>query len=151
MANPIIDVQTNRFWQNWHSSKGIGGPVARFYTPHNEWSDGSSTPDKQFAPGLAGLQSIVQQAEQDGKRVRALGSGWSLSSAPFVDDYLINTQRLSSWFIGFKTPTLVDESRRDDADKLDQHLQPFQRLHPAGRPRRGARLFVRLADGARAR
>jgi hypothetical protein len=118
MADPIIDVQPNRFWQNWHSSKGIGGPVARFYTPHNEWSDGSTTPDKQFAPGLAGLQSIVQQAEQDGKRVRALGSGWSLSSAPFVDDYLINTQRLSSWFLGFKTATLVDESIRDNADKL---------------------------------
>ena len=118
MANPVIDVQTGRVWQNWHSSQGVGGPVARFYTPHNEWSDGSTTPGKAFAAGLAALQSIVQQAEQDKKRLRAVGSGWSLSSAAFVDDYLINTSRLSSWFIGFKTPTLVDPSKRGDSDKL---------------------------------
>lgn len=118
MPTPFIDVQENRLWQNWHSSRGIGGTAARFYTPHNEWTDGSSTEDKEFAPGLAGLQSIVQEAERDRKRVRALGSGWSLSSAPFVSDYLINTQRLSSWFLGFNTPTLVDDARRANADKL---------------------------------
>src|SRR5229473_2594972 len=106
MANPVIDVQAGRVWQNWHSTQGVGGPVARFYTPRNAWDDGSSTPGKDFAPGLAALQNIVQQAEQDGKRVRALGSGWSLSQAAFVGDYLVNTSRLASWFIGFRTRTL---------------------------------------------
>jgi len=118
MPTPVINVQTNRLWQNWHSSSGIGGNTARFYTPHNEWTDGSKTPGQDFAPGLAALQSIVQDGERDQKRVRAIGSGWSMSSAPFVSDYLINTQWLSSYFVGFNTPTVVDESIRDNADKL---------------------------------
>src|SRR5215472_9391462 len=118
MPTPVINVQTSRLWQNWHSSSGIGGNTARFYTPHNEWTDGSKTPGQDFAPGLAALQSIVQDGERDQKRVRAIGSGWSMSSAPFVSDYLINTQWLSSYFVGFNTPTVVDESIRDNADKL---------------------------------
>ena len=118
MATPVIDVQAGRTWQNWHATRGVGGPVARLYTPHNAWSDGSETVGKKFAPGLAALQSIVGLAENDAKRVRGVGSGWSLNSVAFVDDYLVNTARLSAWFVGFKTPTLVDPAMRDAAPRL---------------------------------
>ena len=118
MPNPIIDVLENREWRNWHSSRRVGGLVARLYTPRNAWDDGSQTPGKPFAAGLAGLQQIVKQAEVDRRRVRAVGSGWSLSSAPFVSDYLVNTARLSSWFLGFRTPTLVDTRVRAASSRL---------------------------------
>src|SRR5438105_5600998 len=118
MPNPVIDVLENHEWRNWHSTRGIGGQVARFYTPRNVWDDGSVTAGKEFAPGLAGLQQIVRQAENDQRRVRAVGSGWSLSSAPFVSDYLVNTSRLSSWFLGFRTPTLVESEMRDVSSRL---------------------------------
>jgi FAD/FMN-containing dehydrogenase len=118
LLNPVIDEQGGRTWQNWHSTRGVGGPVTRFLTPHNVWEDGSTTPGNAFAPGLAALQSIIQRAESEGTQVRALGSGWSLSSAPFVGDNLVNTARLSNWFVGFKTPTLVDPAMRDSAQQL---------------------------------
>ncbi|MGH7440302.1 MAG: FAD-binding protein, partial [Polyangiaceae bacterium] len=118
MPNPVIDVEGNRVWQNWHSSRGVGGAVERFYTPHNAWDDGSTTPGKAFQPGLVALQQIVQEAEKNGKRVRALGSGWSLNSVAFVADYVVNTSRLSSWFLGFRTPAYVEAAERPNSGQL---------------------------------
>jgi hypothetical protein len=102
MPEPVIDVRVNQNWQNWHSSSGVGGPVGKFFIPWNDWDDNSATPPgKPFVPGLAGLKSIIRQAEAAGKRVRALGSGWSLNNVAFVQDYLIDTANLSQVLIGF--------------------------------------------------
>ncbi len=100
MPNPVIDVKTAQGWSNWHSTSGVGGQVAKFLIPWNAWDD-NSPPDKPFAPGLAGLQSIVQQAEAASMRVRAVGSGWSLCNIAFVKDYLVDTSNLSSLLVGF--------------------------------------------------
>lgn len=118
MAEPVIDVSIDRVWQNWHSSSNVGGKVERFLTPHNAFTDGSTVAGKGFAAGLAGLQKIVRDAEAAGKRVRALGSAWSLSSCAYVEDHLVNTQRLTYWFMGFKTPTYVEPTMRADASRL---------------------------------
>jgi len=100
MPNPVIDVKANYNWGNWHATSQVGGQVAKFFVPWNAWDD-NSAPDKPFAPGLAGLQSVVRQATLDGKRVRAVGSAWSLSNIAFVPDYLVDTANLSSLLIGF--------------------------------------------------
>jgi len=67
---------------------------------------------------LAGLQQVVRDAEQSHKRVRAIGSGWSLSNVGYSDDYLINTSRLTHWFVGFRTPTLLTAQFRAKAQRL---------------------------------
>jgi hypothetical protein len=119
MPTPVIDVDPGHTWRNWHSTGGVGGAVQKFFTPDNAYTDGSLPPaGKPFQPGLEALQSIVRQAQADKRRVRALGSGWSLSSIGFVGDYLVNTSRLSSWFLGFRTATYVDPSQRADKDRL---------------------------------
>src|SRR5262245_29175458 len=87
MPEPLIERDQNVQWHNWHRTDGVGGAVESLFTPRNRWADNSPvTPDKKFAPGLAGLQKIVGLAAASGKRVRALGSGWSLSPIAFVND-----------------------------------------------------------------
>lgn len=107
MAEPIIEIEHDHTWRNWHSTSDVGGAVERFFTPRNDWRDSTLVdPNRGFEPGLRALQSIVRQAEAQQKRVRAIGSGWSLSPVAFVSDYLINTARLTNWSIGL-TPASV--------------------------------------------
>jgi len=112
----MIDVRADHQWDNWHLSSGVGGKVSKFFIPWNDWDDNSpSPPGKPFAPGLAGLKSIVRQAEAAGKRVRAAGSGWSLSNVAFVPDYLVNTANLSALLIGFG-PAYVSPADQADSE-----------------------------------
>ena len=118
MKEPLIQTADNRVWQNWHDTSGVGGTALRFFTPSNFWSDGTTGGNEDFTPGLAGLQSIVRQAEAAGKRVRAVGSGWSLSNAAFTEDYLVNTALLSRWRIGVVDPAMVEEPFQDLRNRL---------------------------------
>ncbi|HET7541237.1 MAG TPA: FAD-binding protein [Polyangiaceae bacterium] len=118
MPEPMIDVRPDHTWDNWHSSSGVGGKVAKFFIPWNDWDDNSPSPaGKPFVPGLAGLKSIVRQAEAAGKRVRAAGSGWSLSNVAFVPDYLIDTANLSALLIGFG-PAYVAPAEQADSERF---------------------------------
>lgn len=118
MPNPVIDVRVNQTWHNWHSSSGVGGTVAQFFIPWNDWDDNSPAPvGKPFVPGLAGLKSIVRQAEAASKRLRALGSGWSLNNVAFVPDYLIDTANLSALLIGFGE-RFVAPSQQADSERF---------------------------------
>lgn len=118
MPEPFIERDSNWEWRNWHRTDGVGGKAKSLFTPRNRWQDGTAGPStKKFAPGLAGLQKIVGLAAADGKRVRALGSGWSLSDIAFVNDYLINTSRLGYWAIGLK-PTSVTPLFKDRASRI---------------------------------
>ncbi len=107
MKRPLLTYEPDRVWRNWHNSSRVGGNVERFYTPRNVWEDGSRPSRKAFLPGLRGLQQIIRRAERDQKQVRALGSGWSLSNVAYSDEYLINTARLTYWFVGFNTASMV--------------------------------------------
>ncbi len=44
------------------------------------------------------INTLIQEARQKGKRVRALGSGWALSDIAITDGYLINTKALNGIF-----------------------------------------------------
>jgi FAD binding domain len=117
MNAPLLPYETSRRWKNWHATSGVGGPVQRIYIPRNLWQDGSKD-EKVFRPGLAGLQQIVREAEQSHKRLRALGSGWSLSNVAYNEEYLINTSRLTHWFVGFRTPTMLTPQFRAKSQRL---------------------------------
>ncbi len=118
MAQPLIDCHTNRQWQNWLGTHDVGGPVKRFWVPRNLWDDGSTTPGREWEPGLAALRQLVQRAEADGTRIRAIGSGWSLSNAGYVEDDLVDTSRLGAGFVGFRTPAMLDPSAQGKSAQL---------------------------------
>lgn len=44
------------------------------------------------------INGVIQDAKDNGKRVRALGSGWALSDIAITDGYLINTKLLNGCF-----------------------------------------------------
>lgn len=104
----------NFLWQNWHATAGVGGNVQRFFTPRNSWlpGPGPSGSSQKFHAAIAGLGEIVRQAEAARKRVRAIGSGWSLNAVGFTDEYLVNTARLSEWFLGFSTDAMLTPAYR---------------------------------------
>jgi FAD/FMN-containing dehydrogenase len=107
MPEPLIEIKP-KSWTNWHDTHGVGGAVDKFCTPRNAWVDGTPLdPSKRFEPGLAALQKLVRLAEAANKRVRALGSGWSLSSIAFVDEFLVNTTRLTEWSIGLSAVSVA--------------------------------------------
>lgn len=114
MAQPLITFEDHHPWQNYHRTALVGGTVERFFTPRNLWEDGTRAP-KGFLPGLRGLQSIVKQAEAGRRRVRALGSGWSLSNAAYTDEYLVNTGRLNYWRVGLDDELVTQEFAADKA------------------------------------
>src|SRR5258708_2350873 len=101
MADPLIEVTLNTAWQNWHRTSGVGGAVQAIQKPRNRWVTGPPDPARWFEAGLAGLIAIVRAAEAQGRRVRAVGSGWSLSSIAFVPDVLVDTSVLAEWSLGF--------------------------------------------------
>src|SRR5688572_3515260 len=44
------------------------------------------------------LDKIAEEARQQGKRVRSLGSGWALTDIAITDGWLINTKLLNGCF-----------------------------------------------------
>jgi FAD/FMN-containing dehydrogenase len=134
MPVPLIETSPKTSWHNWHRTSGVGGAVQTLFKPRNMWTTARPDASRWFDAGLAGLISIVQRAEADGRRVRAIGSGWSLSSAAFVEDYLVDTSALSDWSLGFSAPMVEAgyASRRDrlvfaqcgaQIRTLDAHLE----------------------------
>ena len=135
MPKPFIEVHDNHDWQNWHRTHGVGGRVECFFTPRNAWADNSAIDgERKFEPGLAGLKEIVRQGEAQQRRVRAVGSGWSLSAAAFVSEYLVNTSLLTAWSLGMKAASVTPayQNVRDrlvfaqcgtQISKLNTHLE----------------------------
>ena len=152
--SPVRDVE----WQNWHVTRDVGGRVDTLFTPRNRWLDGSA-PDPQFAAGIAALQAIVRQAERDRKRVRAVGSGWSLNGVAFTDEYLVNTARLGEWFVGFESPAMLVpefQPRRDrmvfaqcgtQIKTLNAYLEPRRLCLPTSGASNGQTLAGAVSTG----
>jgi hypothetical protein len=114
---PLLTFEENKNWQNYHRTSLVGGTVDRFFTPRNLWSDGTRDA-KTFLPGLRGLQAIVRQAEAGHRRVRAVGSGWSLSNAAFSEEFLVNTSRLGYWFAGFDDASMLTSEFAAKKDRV---------------------------------
>lgn len=114
---PVIETRTNFTWTNWHSTAGVGGQVESFFSPRNVWFDGSSS-DKAWEPGLVALCNLVRQAEASKERIRCIGSGWSLNDIAFTHQNLVNTARLSSYFVGFRSDDMVAPAYRATKNRL---------------------------------
>ena len=117
MPKPDLSPSYDFEWRNWHLTHGVGGRVEAFFSPRNRWEDGRS-PKQKFQAGIAGLQGIVALAEANRKRVRAVGSGWSLNNVAFTDEYLVNTARLNDWFIAIDDATMVVPDARERRERL---------------------------------
>lgn len=112
---PVLGERSGHTWKNWHATTGVGGSADRFYSPRNLWDDGTR---HFWKPGLAGLVEIVKRAEDAHLRVRALGSGWSLSNVGYVNQVLVNTQRLSNFDVGFTQDRYVAPDFRPIKNRL---------------------------------
>jgi FAD/FMN-containing dehydrogenase len=66
-------------------------------TPWQNWAGNLSvTPVAHCKPkSLSDLVGFVQQAEQNGNRVRAVGSSWSFSDIAMTTDYVVETNLLN--------------------------------------------------------
>src|SRR5262249_24908092 len=54
----------------------------------------------------------------DQRRVRAVGSKWSMSSIAFVRDYLVNTSQLNRWMVGPFSKGMVMPAFADRTERL---------------------------------
>jgi hypothetical protein len=95
-----MDFRSNFSWKNSHDN--IFFQAERLYEPWNRRPDNSkpSTEMGKWNAGLAAIQSILKDAEQNGKNVRAFGAKWSLSEVQKTTDYLVSTAALNLIFAG---------------------------------------------------
>jgi len=59
---------------------------------------------------MAGLQTVIRSAQQAGSSVRAYGGTWSLSSAAYSPDVMINTKPLNARQIGLSAASVAPTS-----------------------------------------
>jgi FAD/FMN-containing dehydrogenase len=158
MPTPVIETTQHTSWNNWHRTASVGGSVRTLFKPRNLWSPAAPGEHKWFEPGLAGLRSIVQQAESAGRRVRAIGSGWSLSSVAYVDDFLVDTSALSEWSLGFSAPMVepAHAARRErlvlaqcgvQIRTLDAHLEQRRLALPTQGASNGQTIVGAMSTG----
>src|SRR5438128_4782623 len=114
-GDPLIAFRANVIWRNKHLN--VQRQVARLYDVWNRWDDGSIPSDHVWRAGLLALQRIVRDAGALGRRVRALGGGWSLSEAAATSDFLVNTKPLNFIKVGLDAG-LCDHEAQALAPKL---------------------------------
>lgn len=112
---PFIHTESNAPWTNQHRNLAL--VVERLYDVWNLWDDRRPEEGYGWRPGLLGLQQIVRQAEDAGKRVRALGGAWSLSDAAVTPEFLVNTKPLNHVTIGLRRD-LVDAACAELPERL---------------------------------
>jgi hypothetical protein len=85
----------NKNWNNKHQT--VKQVVNRLYDVHNRFDDGRrpSSAMARCKNAIVLLQQILKDAEDNGKCVRAVGGGWSLSNIVETHDYLVNTRPLN--------------------------------------------------------
>ena len=86
-----------RSWENVHRTvKTRLADLIDVYNPGpTETAQGNFGILRQAA---ANFEAIIQDARKNGKRVRALGSGWALSNIAITDGWLVNTKLLNGCF-----------------------------------------------------
>jgi FAD/FMN-containing dehydrogenase len=103
MANKQIahlQFESNRPWENYHQNVQF---TPRWYCDvWNFWDDNTTPDTRKWEPGFRAIQKIIQDAENAGESVRALGGGWSLSHAVETDGFLVNTKPLNIIEVGFR-------------------------------------------------
>lgn len=103
---------SGRLWVNKHMN--LSEPVWRHYDVWNHGSDVLAGP-AGWGGGFRHLSSILNEAQAMGRRVRAVGSRWSLSPWAVCPDVMINTMPLNFHYVGLApddlSSTAVDPAR----------------------------------------
>ncbi len=101
-----MPVYTNYKWSNLHEN--INFTVAQFCEIWNRNPDGTSPTGfiAKWNSGLNNIKSVLRTALHTGKKVRAVGCGWSLSDIQQSTDFLINTNALNMIQPGLSTRNL---------------------------------------------
>jgi FAD/FMN-containing dehydrogenase len=115
---PFINEEHDVEWINWHKTKNVGGQVSRLFKPYNRYDDHTTTPQKAFVPGLAGLREIVKRAGDANKRVRAYGARWSLNNIAFSNEYLVDSTELNYCLVGLANSRHVSPGFEEKRDRL---------------------------------
>ena len=84
-----IQLTTPGLWVNRHQT--IQQAVSGIYTI---WNADLSDKLETYKIATQAFQSLIKQAETNGKRLHALGGGWSLAPVGMTNDYLVNTKPL---------------------------------------------------------
>jgi len=77
MSGPVIIAHGRKQWRNWHNT--VYSPIADLYDIHN--ADAHNASLEGLNATSAAIEDLIAKARADGVRLRALGSGWSLSPA----------------------------------------------------------------------
>ncbi|SDK85641.1 FAD/FMN-containing dehydrogenase [Catalinimonas alkaloidigena] len=90
--------ETRVTWSNWIGSQQL--VPLRFLVPGNgvHQEADQQLPDQRMEydfDGLRSLQQLVRDAEREGRRVRAVASGHSLSDVAVTADYMVSTRRMT--------------------------------------------------------
>ncbi len=85
-------------WQNVHVT--VKTQLSDLILVDNSAPAGTAQPGTMAALRQAArdLDQLVRDARQQGKRMKALGSGWALSNIAITDGWLINTKALNGCF-----------------------------------------------------
>ncbi|OQX67080.1 MAG: hypothetical protein B6A08_17090 [Sorangiineae bacterium NIC37A_2] len=117
MPAPVILEKNGHSFKNWHTTKNVGGRVEHYLTPTNRWIDGSPV-EKGFQPGLLALRQAVREAEAKRERIRCVGAAWSLNNLAFTGQRLVNTCRLTHYFVGFQSDSMVTPAYQKKKNRL---------------------------------
>ncbi len=112
---PLLSFREAVPWMNKHAN--VSGVVNRRYDVWNRTSTRAEPAKNRWRAGLNALRQIVRDAESASARVRAFGSAWSLSEAPYCSEYLVNTKPLNYVDVGV-APKYVDPASTDAPERL---------------------------------
>jgi len=108
VPEPFLHIERGVSWVNKHQN--VSGDVGALYDVWNLWADQSPDP-VPWRPGLAGLQQAIRDAAAADRSLRAVGGGWSLSSAAYCPDIMVNTRPLNARDVGIQPRNLVNDAR----------------------------------------
>lgn len=86
--------RATRNWVNWHQT--VTQPITGIYTPRYP-TDNPPTSAAVINSCTQDIQQAIRVAKERRLRLRAIGSGWSLSHAGVTDGIILDTNRLNGW------------------------------------------------------
>ena len=124
----------NFTWFNKH--RNLSAQVARHYDVWNRRSGFSPAAGESWRLGFDHLRAIIDDAQGSGRRVRAVGSRWSLSPVAVCPDVMINTAPLNFHRVGLPadhvSSAAVDPSHLVFAQCGTSVLELSATLEPCG-------------------
>jgi len=99
-----------RLWTNKH--RNISEPIWRYHDVFNHSAGELPFASEVWRGGLARLQSILAEAQSEGRRLRAVGAAWSLSHCAVCPDVMVNILPLNDHHVGLS----ADEVSTSEVD-----------------------------------